>query len=248
MAIYQQLREKLNGSRFEVVHRACNLYAAAGFKVPKHRALFPNVDDSQRHVLSCHSVYERVVFGRALPRVVSGFNGRTDLRQQRREIAKLHPVNGTLDSAAAGVAHDKHDFRACHLASEFHAAQYVLVSNVACHTTTEDIADTKVENQLGGRARVNAAEDNRGRILSLRSRLSFAHEIAMLRFARPEAFVASFHLLDDFVRRHLVALLLGEVCVGQHASQACRYYPDSGRNAGLTKGPAVKSISPIAEL
>ncbi len=39
--------EVLNHSRFEVVHRACNLYAAAGFEVPKHRALFPNVGDSQ---------------------------------------------------------------------------------------------------------------------------------------------------------------------------------------------------------
>ena len=178
---------------------------------------------------------------------MSGFNGRTDLPQQCREIANLDLVNGALDSAAGGVAHHKHDFRACHLASEFHAAQYVLVSNVACHTTAEDIADTKVENQLGGCSRVNTAEDNRGRILSLRSRLSFAHEIAMLRLARPEAFVASFHLLYDFVRRHLVTLLLGEVCVGQHASQACPYYPDSGRNAGsLAKGPAVKSISSIA--
>jgi hypothetical protein len=134
-------------------------------------------------------------------------------------------------------------FEPATLASEFHAAQYVLVSNVACYTTAEDIANTKVENQLSGCSRVNTAEDNRGRILSLRSRL-FAHEIAMLRFARPEAFVASFHLPDDFVRRHLVTLLLGEVCVGQHASQACLYYPDSGHNAGsLAKGPAIKSIS-----
>jgi hypothetical protein len=75
---------------------------------------------------------------------------------------------------------------------------------------------------------------------------SFAHEIAMLRFARSEAVVASFHLLDDFVRRHLVTLLFGEVCVGQHAAQAC-LYPDSGRNAcGLAKVPAVKSISSVA--
>jgi hypothetical protein len=66
----------------------------------------------------------------------------------------------------------------------------------------------------------------------------------MLRLARPEAFVASFHVLDDFVWRHLVTLLFGEVCVGQHASQACLYCPDSGRNAdSLAKGPAVKSIS-----
>jgi hypothetical protein len=41
------LREKLNDSGFEVVHRACNLYAAIGFKVPKHRAPFPNVGDGQ---------------------------------------------------------------------------------------------------------------------------------------------------------------------------------------------------------
>jgi hypothetical protein len=69
----------------------------------------------------------------------------------------------------------------------------------------------------------------------------------MLRFARPEPFVASFHLLDDFVRRHLVTLLLGKVCVGQRASQARLYQTDSGRSAGnLAKGPAVKSISSIA--
>src|SRR5580704_14758426 len=125
---------------------------------------------------------------------MSGFNGRTDLGQQRREIAKLYPVNGTLDGAAGGVAHDQHDFRACHFASEFHAAQYVLVSNVACHTNAEDIADTKVENQLGGCSRINTAEHKCSGILSLRSCPGFAHEVAMLRFARPEAFVAGFHL------------------------------------------------------
>jgi len=46
-----------------------------------------------------------VVLGRTLPREPSGFSRRTDLRQQRRQIARLHTVNGTLDSAAAGVAH-----------------------------------------------------------------------------------------------------------------------------------------------
>jgi hypothetical protein len=68
----------------------------------------------------------------------------------------------------------------------------------------------------------------------------------MLWFARPEPFVASFHLLDDFVRRHLVTLFLGEVCVGQRASQARLYHTHSGRSDGsLAKGPAVKSISSI---
>jgi hypothetical protein len=71
----------------------------------------------------------------------------------------------------------------------------------------------------------------------------------MLRFARAEPFVASFHLLDDFVRRHLVTLLLGEVRVGQRASQARLYHTDGGRSANsFAKGPAVKSISSIAKL
>jgi len=71
----------------------------------------------------------------------------------------------------------------------------------------------------------------------------------VLGFARPEAFVASFHLLDDLIRRHLVSLFFGEVCVGEHAPQACLYCPDSGRDAcNPAKGPAVKSISQIAWL
>jgi hypothetical protein len=55
--------------------------------------------------------------------------------------------------------------------------------------------------------------------------LATAAEIAMLRFARAEAFVASFHLLDDFIRRHLVTLLLGEVCVGQHVPRLASTTP-----------------------
>jgi len=39
------LGEELNGTRFEVVHRTCNLDAAPGFKLPKHSTLFPNAGD-----------------------------------------------------------------------------------------------------------------------------------------------------------------------------------------------------------
>jgi hypothetical protein len=68
----------------------------------------------------------------------------------------------------------------------------------------------------------------------------------MPRLARSEAFVTSFHLLDDFVRSHLVALFLGEVRVGQHAPQTRLYYPDSCRNpGGFAEVPAVKSISSV---
>jgi hypothetical protein len=41
------LREELNSARFEVIHGACNLDAARGFKLPKHSTLFPNVGNSQ---------------------------------------------------------------------------------------------------------------------------------------------------------------------------------------------------------
>jgi len=61
----------------------------------------------------------------------------------------------------------------------------------------------------------------------------------MPRFTRAEAFVAGLHLLDDFIRRYLVTLLLGEICVGQHASKACPYHPGSGGNSDcFAKVPA----------
>lgn len=61
------LGEELNDSRFEVVHRACNLYAPGGFEIPQHRAPLPKVGDSHNNVLSGYGVYERVVLGGALP-------------------------------------------------------------------------------------------------------------------------------------------------------------------------------------
>jgi hypothetical protein len=71
-----------------------------------------------------------------------------------------------------------------------------------------------------------------------------AHEIAMLRFAGPEAFVTGFHLLNDFVWRHLVTLFFGEVRVGRYASDAGLDYTDSGhQSSSLAKDPAVKLTS-----
>jgi hypothetical protein len=66
----------------------------------------------------------------------------------------------------------------------------------------------------------------------------------MLRFARPEAFVTGFHLLNDFIWRHLVTLFLGELRVGRHASDASLDYTDSGHQSGsLEKDPAVEPTS-----
>ncbi len=44
IAIFRQqftvsLRKELNDSRFEVVHRACNLYTAGGFEIPTPRSI-----------------------------------------------------------------------------------------------------------------------------------------------------------------------------------------------------------------
>jgi hypothetical protein len=97
-------------------------------------------------------------------------------------------------------------FEPATLQANSNAAHNVFVSDVTRHTTAEDIANTKVQDQFGRRPRVNATEDDRRRILSLRRRLNFAHQIAMPRFAGPEAFVTILHLLDNSVRSHFVAL------------------------------------------
>ena len=60
----------------------------------------------------------------------------------RSALAASRGSAACLSCAAGGVAHDKHDFRACHLAGEFHASKDVVVLDIPCHARVEDVANS----------------------------------------------------------------------------------------------------------
>ena len=79
-----------------------------------------------------------------------------------------HRLDRRIDRAAAGVAHDHHQARAEALGRELDAADLRRRDDVARDADDEQIAQALVEDDLGGRARIGAAEHDRARRLRRR--------------------------------------------------------------------------------
>src|SRR5690606_30878951 len=86
-------------------------------------------------------------------------DGGLDQIQQRREMSELHVVAGALDGPAVRVAEHDEQAGAGELAGELHAAQHRLAEDVSSDAHAEDVPEPLVEDELGRRARVDAAQD-----------------------------------------------------------------------------------------
>ena len=79
--------------------------------------------------------------------------------------AEHDEVDGRGHRAAPGVPHDQDQLRPGHGAAVLHAAQHLPAGDVAGDADAEDVAHPQVEDQLGGRAGVDAAEHDGQRVL-----------------------------------------------------------------------------------
>src|SRR5262249_37941210 len=128
-----------------------------GLELAQHRALLAYVGHRQFDVLSRHRVHECQVLRSAFALERGGHHRRANLEEQSREVAQLDVVDGALDRAAGRVATDQDYLCASYIAHELHAAEDVLVCNVASHAGVEDVADAEVQNDLCGCSRIDAA-------------------------------------------------------------------------------------------
>ena len=139
---------------------------------------------------------------------VCRLDGRLDLRKQLREVAKLGVGDGPGHRTTRRVAHDKHHLRPGELRGELHAAEDVGVLDVACDPGVEDVAHAEVEEDLRRGARIDAAEQYAGGKLPGSRGLLLGKEVPLDLPSFTEAEVALLPLLEDLVRRHLVARFL----------------------------------------
>ena len=72
----------------------------------------------------------------------------------------------------------------------FHAAEFVVVNDVARDADPEDVADSLIEDDLDRIARIHAREDRRKRMLTARSRGYLGHPVASPHVLLDEASVA----------------------------------------------------------
>jgi hypothetical protein len=77
---------------------------------------------------------------------------RLDLLQKAGEVSQFGIVDGALDRAAGGVPHHQDHLRAGQLASELHAAEDVVVGDIAGDAAVEDVADAEIHDRLGRRS------------------------------------------------------------------------------------------------
>src|SRR5882724_7619549 len=226
--------EEMDHRRLQVVHRPGDLNGARGLELRDDGTAAADLRHGELDILQRHRVDEAVVLRGALALIRGSIHRRLDLGEQAGEVAELDPVDGTLDRAARGVAHHQHDLRAGYLAGELHATEDVVVGDVAGHAGVEHVADAEVHDRLGGRAGVDAAQDHRGRILSLRARSLLSQVVLRGLLPRSEALIASLHELDDLVRRQLVALRLGQC--GGPGNPARERGANEGDRAGYARG------------
>src|SRR5258707_734929 len=128
----------------------------------------------------------------------------------------------------------QHELRAGYLAGELHATEDVVVGDVTGHAGVKHVADAEVHDRLGGRAGVDAAQEYRGRILSLRARFLLSQVVLRCLLSHSEPLITLLHELDDLVRRQLVTLRLGQC--GGPGNPARERGANEGDRAGYARG------------
>jgi hypothetical protein len=126
-------------------------------------------------------------------------------RRQRDQLRKLYAARGK------GVHRSRNVNRALgtgDAARELKAAQQIIVDDVARDPGVERVPDAGIEDQLGGRARVDAAEHGRCRVLAHRGRALLIAVVSIRHFSGSKVLVPLFHCLERLFGRQPIPLIL----------------------------------------
>ena len=94
------------------------------------------------------------------------------------------------------MSEDDNQLRSDDFRCILHAAEHVVVDNVARDADPEDVANSLIEDDLDRSARVHAREDHRKRILTARSRRHLGQPVATSHVLLDEACVAFLQLFN----------------------------------------------------
>ena len=86
----------------------------------------------------------------------------------------------------------KNDNELCtgNLAGEFHASQNVVINEIAGDASTEDVADTLIEDQLRRRPGINTTQNDRKRPLPVTCFRNLLHKVTLCFHVFAEASIA----------------------------------------------------------
>src|SRR5215831_14143339 len=98
--------------------------------------------------------------------VLHSLDGRLHLLKQAGEVAEVNAVACAFNRSATGVAHNDNELRPRNFAGKFQASNQIGVGDVAGDASVEEVSNAGVENELGRRTGINAAQEGGARILA----------------------------------------------------------------------------------
>ena len=233
--------EEADLARGQIVNRADDLDLALFDQSADHVAATQQLVDLHFDVGLDHAIDELDVgraaigAGRGLDRI----DRRLDFVEQQRQVAELHAVASALDGTAGGVTHDHDQLGAGRRRGEFEAAEQVFIDDVARDPTDEQVAYALVEDDFRRRARIEAGQHHRERVLTVGGGLLLCEQVAIDGLPGDEPGVSFLEQLQRLIRRECLLGLLVEravMVVGQHRRR-CDQRRDCKRSEKLFEHP-----------
>ena len=153
-------------------------------------AAAPDLAYCQCDVSGCDGIDVSRILARFLALELGSRHRGLDACQQSGQIPEHHIVNGALDRAAGSMTQDQDHFRARSRAAKLHAAEHVVIHDIAGDSSDERVADSSIENDLRRHSRIQASQDHRRRVLSFGAGFLLCQVIAGNHLPRPEPLIA----------------------------------------------------------
>src|SRR5579863_744669 len=200
--------EHLHAAPDQVIYRSHDLDFALLLESGQHVAVLADAVHRTPYIGGGHGIDEGGVVAAALAVVAGGADCGFDLLQETGEVPELDAVDGALDGTAGRMPDHQDQPGAGGRAGELKTAEDVVVGDVAGDARIKGVADAGIENDLSGCARVNAAEDRGGGVLTFRSGAFLRQIVVYLHLAAAEAFIALEQQLQHLLGLQSIALLL----------------------------------------
>src|SRR5262249_35907791 len=192
----------------QIVHRASDFDVPLLFQFLQNRTAPANVADTKRHICSCNSIHITGVLAGFFPVELGRWDGRFDSRQQSCEIANDDIVDCSLYCPAGGMSKDQYHLSPRHRTGELHAAQHVVVDDIASYTPDERVANADIEYDFGWYSGIKTAEYDGCWVLAARAGSLFGQIISSCHLPSTESLIPLLQLVDDLCWGHAVALFL----------------------------------------
>ena len=205
-----RLVEEVDHAVGEGIHGASDFDGTFVLEVFEDGTAAADFGDGESDIGASDGVDIGGVFAGLVAVELGGSDSGLDAGEQAGEIAEDDIVDGAFDGATGGVSEDEHEFSAGGSTGKFHATEHVVVNNVAGDAADEGVANTGIEDDFGGNAGIDAAEDNSSGILAGSAGALFGEVVAGSHFAGAEALVALFEFGDHHGRGHRITFRFGE--------------------------------------